>query len=594
MNMSLKHALISGFSIIFLVITLLSVMTVEKSWRSENNIRTVSEEIIPFTMDLLRLEKDVIQIQQWLTDISATRGLPGFDDGFDEAEFYYNDAIEVLTQLIDSHRDETETYQELTNMMTHLNDFYRVGKEMAQTYIDKGPEEGNILMAQFDPYVLTVSENVTTLVTEHEEELMENLQEISRVQHVNRIQTIIASAVAVIICLTFSFLLINSLIKGFLKINQYSKNLAAGILNEKSEYKRHNEFGKVITDFNESFGTLSSLIGNIGELSEKDSVINLHLSEATAEVSSSITQMDANMVNMSGQIEKQDRVVNESVSSMSQIASSINTLSGQIVHQSTAVNESSAAVEEMAASINNVSQLSDRRINQVENLIEKLQITSDNMEETEKTIRQIFELSSNMQKITEVIDNISAQTNLLAMNAAIEAAHAGDAGKGFAVVAGEIRKLAEDTGTNAHQINETLTQITNIVDTARSVSEENKKSFETAKSEISSFTHTFKEITLNMHELSAGTAEITEAVTSLSDITNQIESSSGEIDRNSQSVNQSMINLQEMSHSILGGIKEVSLGINEISLAMNDLNDISLESKSAAETVKREIKQFTI
>ena len=594
MNLTIKRSIIIAFAIILIILAFISAFVAVQGLQTTGKLNEVDKIILPQTMSFLRLEKDVIQIQQWLTDISATRAAPGYDDGFSEAEDYYNDAADILSHLIEADQMEPETAEKLTALQATLEEFYIYGKRMADAYIEYGPDGGNPMMEVFDPYAAAMNEKLTELVDEHLSELDESMEALETTQKVTRNNSIIAAAAGLLIGIIISITIVRRLTGGFRIITEYSVDLSSGILNNRRIYKKKDEFGRLITEFNSSFDSLSLLIQTMENLAGKNTDLNNHLAESTEEVSSSVSEMGANIGQMEKQVEQQDEVVESTVTAVNQIAANIDSLTKQIENQSSAVTESSASVEEMTASINNVARLSNERNEQTALLLEQIEIASSNMKSTDSVIKEISELSSGMLKITEVINSISAQTNLLAMNAAIEAAHAGDAGKGFAVVASEIRKLAADTGTNAHLINDTLSKITAIVQTAAESSSDNRKSFEAVRNMVSGYTGTFQEINTSMEELSSGTTEIIGAVTSLSDITSQIQSASNEINMGTENVNNSISSLNELSRSVLGGIKEVNIGIKEINKAMIDLSNIAEESKESTGIVQDKLKQFTL
>lgn len=177
----------------------------------------------------------------------------------------------------------------------------------------------------------------------------------------------------------------------------------------------------------------------------------------------------------------------------------------------------SAAVEEMTAAIESISSVSSRNRDSVEQLARSISGAMEVMDTSARTIENLTESSSSLQDVVDVISAISGQTNLLAMNAAIEAAHAGDSGKGFAVVAEEIRRLAEETASNSQTISDGLSRFFQEISNAGQANKQIETAFKQISIELQATRNAFDEILSGMRELSVGTSDIN---TSVSDVVN--------------------------------------------------------------------------
>ena len=594
MKSSVKRNLIISFLLIILIIGFLSLVSIDGSRHSGNKIHMVNDEILPHTLDFLELEKNILLIQQHLTTISAARAAFGLDEGFVEAAAAYKNATEIFNKLISLHESEPETRDRLIELQTRMNEFYELGRETAVKYIESGPEAGNLLMERFNPLAQRLSREISVMVDEHILELDSSFKDIEEVNSKLIILSVVSGIAALLAGIFLAIIAISKINRGLKLIYKFSNNLYSGNLCDDIQIDRNDEFGELALNFKESIGRLRILLKNVTGSAERNLTMCSSLSTSSTEVSHAVDNMDAYIDNMNNQLENQDAEIAEAVAAVNEIAANIASLTKQIENQSSAVTQSSSSIEEMSASIQNIAKISQQRNEKIRELIEIIASARNNAGETENNIAEVYKLSQNLQQITEVIDNISSQTNLLAMNAAIEAAHAGEAGKGFAVVAEEIRKLAEDSGTNASQISATLTDIIGIIEKAREASVENLDSFNRVENEVGNFTQTFQEINSTMAELSAGTTEIITAVTSLSDITSSIRSASTEINEGSSNVNEAMVNIKQLSDSVLTEIAEIRNGISGITSSIGRLHDISNESQNSTETVKNNIQQFQI
>jgi methyl-accepting chemotaxis protein len=196
--------------------------------------------------------------------------------------------------------------------------------------------------------------------------------------------------------------------------------------------------------------------------------------------------------------------------------------------------------------------------------------------------------------MTGIISNIAAQTNLLAMNAAIEAAHAGDAGRGFAVVAEEIRKLAETSSENSKRISEALIDIVGKIKSGVPSSNETSKAFSQIEEEVRAVSGAFSEIAYTTDELQAGGKQILDAITTLQDATMNIKTGSDEIEQASTNVTGLMGAVKDISTQVTGAMDEIKIGLNEINKSMEDVTRQTGDLGAISESLREKVDRFSI
>jgi len=278
--------------------------------------------------------------------------------------------------------------------------------------------------------------------------------------------------------------------------------------------------------------------------------------------------------------------------SVSAIELKLNNQAEGITAQGTAITESSAAIAEMTASITSVSALAAERSTAVRNLEEVTGQGRDMGEKTFTLIRQISADIENLMEIISIINSIASQTNLLAMNAAIESAHAGAAGKGFAVVADEIRKLAESTSENAALTAASLSAIIGRIQEADKYSDQNVKIFHTIITEVQDNSRSFHHIAGAMGELAKGTTEVLQGTAEISRISAESTNRIRLIQADSEDIGHQMEGLQKMSGQVTGGIHQISAGSKEILALTGTLHEIGEHTRESIDNLAEKVAAF--
>jgi methyl-accepting chemotaxis protein len=271
----------------------------------------------------------------------------------------------------------------------------------------------------------------------------------------------------------------------------------------------------------------------------------------------------------------------------------IRELTGMITEsQSASVNESTAAIEEMLASVENISRTAGEKKRTTTELGSVAETGSQDMAETLQTIDRVSEAADTAAEMVAVIDDVAEQINILAMNAAIEAAHAGEAGRGFAVVAAEVKKLAEKTNSNVGSISESLKAMKAQADSAAEMTRRTDETISRISGSIVEVTGGMTEIADGVSEISAGGEQIMKALQALLDITERVKSASAETDVHMDEVTGAVERVSSLSAGNLDNARRMEGLVEEISQSMETLRREGELNAEQLSGIDRELSRF--
>jgi len=358
--------------------------------------------------------------------------------------------------------------------------------------------------------------------------------------------------------------------------------------------KSNDEIGHISKSFNNTLEKIRTLILTIKHQSSALSDIGSDLAINMNETSSAIVEITANIQSIKNQVMNQSASVTQTNATMEQISLGINRLSNHINDQSVSVSESSSAIEEMLANINSVTQTLVRNTDNVSKLSESSDVGRTSLKEVSTDIHDIQKESEGLLEINSVMENIASQTNLLSMNAAIEAAHAGEAGKGFAVVSDEIRKLAENSGEQSKIISTVLKKIKDSINKINHSTLNVLEKFEAIDNGIKTVAQQEGNIRNAMEEQGAGSKQILEAIEQLNDISQKVKSEAGVMQDGSKEVIHESKNLEQVTANITNGISEMASGAEQINTAVIQVREISVKNKDSIDTLVQAVSRFKI
>jgi len=407
---------------------------------------------------------------------------------------------------------------------------------------------------------------------------------------------IILSAIALVISVVVVYFVLDLTTKPIVKVADTLKDISEGEgdLTRSITVSSNDEIGNLALYFNKTLEKIKNLIIIIKKEASDLSGIGNDLSSNMTETAAAINEITANIQSIKGRVMNQSASVTETNATMEQVVGNINKLNGHVESQSNNISQASSAIEEMVANINSVTNTLVNNAGNVKNLKEASEVGRSGLQDVATDIKDVARESEGLLEINSVMENIASQTNLLSMNAAIEAAHAGESGKGFAVVADEIRKLAESSSEQSKTIGNVLKKIAESIKKITSSTENVLTKFEAIDTGVNTVADQEENIRNAMEEQSEGSKQLLQTAGSLKDITQQVKSGSEEMLEGSQEIMNESRNLENVTQEITGGMNEMASGADQVNLAVNHVNEISARNREGINTLMKEVSRFKV
>ena len=482
-NLNIQWKLGMGFATIVVLFVGTLIVTGILLSSLIHSVRQINDESFPLALVVDQMDLSRSEVQQFLTDVSATHDPQGYKDAEDSAQRFRGGVVAFRKHYAQSN--DTAKLKELDLIEAQFNTFYTSGKTMAATYISQGMEEGNQLMkgTNTSPGFDQASENLLVELAKFRTFQINNAEQTIKAAytHADSIPTtmVAGTVLATVLALYLGTLIVRGITRPLIQATRIAEAVSQGDLSQTITWQGRDEIASLLQALSDMQAGLSAVVSNVRKGSE-----------GVATASSEIAQGNHDL---SARTESQASALEQTAASMEQLSAAVKQNA-----------DSAMQVNQLAKNASTVAIKGGEVVAQVVN-----------------TMKDINDSSRKISDIISVIDGIAFQTNILALNAAVEAARAGEQGRGFAVVASEVRSLAGRSANAAKEIKSLINTSVERVEQGTALVDQAGTTMNEVVSSIRRVTDIVGEISLASNEQASGVAQVGEAVIQMDQVTQQ-------------------------------------------------------------------------
>jgi len=589
--MKIRIKLLGGFSVIALIGLSLGVT----GFYGNQKLTLLSEDMLLLSQTGSSISAILDAHYRWRHDLSETvySGIP-FKGSLDPTAC-------AMGTWLNSEESANLTDAEVIDLLDRVrspHEYIHLRAQEIVSLLESGrtDEAARIYREDVLPKTLEVISILQEMSGRYETLVSDKTYEIYNVGHTFTFVIVSLVVFALVVSIGLAILITLNIVKPITGLTHVLKDISEG----EGDLTRHinnsskDEIGDLSRYFDLTLEKIRKLVVGIKGEATKLSEIGVDLSSNTNETAAAINEITANIQSIRTRVINQSASVTETNATMEQVTSNIGKLDRHIEEQSNHVSRASAAIEEMVASIRSVTDTLVKNASNVQQLKGASEIGRGGLQEVSLDINEIARESEGLMEINAVINNIASQTNLLSMNAAIEAAHAGEAGKGFAVVADEIRKLAESSSEQSKTISTVLKKMNDSMEKITKSTQNVLDKFEDIDSHVKVVAEQEENILTAMKEQGEGSRQVLDGIELVTETTQLVKTGSSEMQEGSREVIAESSNLEKATQEIAAGINEMATGAEQINIAVDHVNRISTKNRDGIETLIREVSRFKV